>query len=58
MKALGAAIQGFIEGFPCNVIGHKWHEVPLSLRVSKFNRDPDRLRFRCQRCGLMSGGTN
>ncbi len=48
------AFDGAVSGFPCNVIGHKWVEVPETLRRSARN-DGSRLRFRCHRCGMVGG---
>lgn len=50
------SVGAFIEGFPCNVIGHHWVEIPRSLRRSTVS-DGHRMRFKCSRCFLM-GGTN
>ena len=50
------SVGEFIEGFPCNVIGHYWVEIPRPLRRSKAN-EAHRMRFRCSRCFLM-GGSN
>jgi hypothetical protein len=49
------AIGSFVEGLPCNVIGHRWVEIPKSLRRSMFNDDGKRLRFKCSRCGMLAG---
>jgi hypothetical protein len=43
----------FIEGFPCNVIGHYCDEIPRPLRRRK--NDGHRMRFKCSRCVLMGG---
>jgi hypothetical protein len=43
-----------VGNFPCNVIGHKWVEIPRALRRIKFS-DSRRMRFRCSRCGLIAG---
>jgi hypothetical protein len=48
------AIGSFVEGFPCNVIGHRWVEIPRSLRRSKFDGGK-RMRFKCSRCGMSAG---
>ena len=48
------AIGGFVEGLPCNVIGHKWVEIPKALRRKQFE-DANRLRFKCSRCGVVAG---
>jgi hypothetical protein len=49
------SVGEFIEGFPCNVIGHYWVEIPQPIRRSK--NDGHRMRFKCSRCVLM-GGSN
>ena len=48
-----AAVGEFIEGLPCNVIGHHWVEVKDPLRRQAGRK----MRFKCSRC-YMSGGTN
>ncbi len=49
-----SALGGFIDGMPCNVIGHRWAEVPdLSRR-----REGRKMRFKCRRCGANGGFTN
>src|SRR5262245_59385078 len=48
------AFDGFIAGFPCNVAGHKWVEVPETLRRSGRS-DGRRIRFSCHRCGMVGG---
>lgn len=47
----------FIEGLPCNLIGHHFKEVPQS-HLSARDRARGRMRFRCTRCFLMAGFTN
>lgn len=49
------SVGEFIEGLPCNVIGHRWVEIPQSFLRSKAAGH--RMRFKCSRCS-MSGGTN
>ena len=51
------AAQDFLEGFPCNLIGHRWVEVPEALRRSVRN-DGKRLRFKCSRCYMTAGFSN
>ena len=46
-----------IHGFPCNVIGHHWVEIPRLLRRSRVN-DDRKMRFKCSRCSLTAGFTN
>lgn len=48
------AVSSFVEGLPCNVIGHRWVEVPRALRRTRHD-DGRRLRFKCSRCGMHSG---
>ena len=48
------AVGGFVEGLPCNVIGHRWIEIPKAQRLVMFS-DGKRLRFKCTRCGLIAG---
>jgi hypothetical protein len=48
------SVGAFIEGFPCNVIGHHWVEIPRLRRRSKEN-DGRRMRFECSRCFLTVG---
>jgi hypothetical protein len=48
------AIGDFIEGLPCNVIGHRWREVPDPLRRQAGRK----MRFKCSRCFLTGGFTN
>ena len=48
------ALGSFVEGLPCNVIGHKWVEIPKSLRRRKDD-DGKRLRFKCSHCGMVAG---
>ena len=51
------ALQDFIEGFPCNVVGHRWVEIPESLRRSAKS-DGSRMRFQCSRCSIVGGFSN
>jgi hypothetical protein len=48
------AIGSFVEGLPCNVIGHRWVEIPKALRRSKLS-EGRHLRFKCSRCGMVAG---
>jgi hypothetical protein len=48
------ALGTFVEGLPCNVIGHKWVEIPKSLRLTKYS-DGRRMRFKCSRCNMIAG---
>jgi hypothetical protein len=47
------AIGEFVQGLPCNVIGHKWVEIPKAER--RAYGDPRRMRFRCSRCEMITG---
>jgi hypothetical protein len=49
--------DGFLSGFPCNITGHKWLEVPETLRRSARS-DGSRMRFQCHRCGIVGGFSN
>lgn len=46
-----------IGGFPCNLVGHRWNEVPRSLR-SPAARAMGRLEFACRRCSTRAGFSN
>jgi hypothetical protein len=48
------AVGGFIQGFPCNVIGHRWVEV----RDARGRREGRKMRFKCSRCSMTAGFTN
>jgi hypothetical protein len=48
------AFGGFIDAFPCNVIGHRWVEV----RDPRRRREGRRMRFTCSRCRMRAGFTN
>lgn len=52
-----AAITGWLEDFPCNVVGHRWVEIPAVLRRSRKS-DGHRMRFRCSRCSMTGGFSN
>ena len=54
---LREAADDFIEGFPCNVIGHNWVEVPEILRRSARS-DGKKMRFKCSRCYMTAGFRN
>jgi hypothetical protein len=49
-----SAVGEFIEGLPCNVIGHRWVEVPDPQRRQAGRK----MRFRCSRCFMTGGFTN
>ena len=51
------SFEDFLQGFPCNVIGHHFREVPSS-HLSARDRARGRMRFKCTRCFLMGGFTN
>jgi hypothetical protein len=44
----------FIDGLPCNVIGHHWVDIS---RPAERVRDR-KLRFKCSRCNMTAGFTN
>lgn len=48
------SVSEFIDDLPCNVIGHKWVEIPGSLLTAR-ERASKRLRFSCARCFLRGG---
>lgn len=50
------AADEFLGAFPCNLIGHRWVEIPQSLRRSARS-DGWRLRFACSRCSQQGGFT-
>jgi hypothetical protein len=52
------AVDGFLGGFPCNLIGHSWVEVPQTFRRSRQDQAGDRMRFQCKRCSLLGGFSN
>jgi hypothetical protein len=49
-----SAVGEFIGAFPCNVIGHRWIEVPDPRR----RREGRKVRFTCSRCSMSAGFTN
>jgi hypothetical protein len=51
------AVEELVEGFPCNLFGHHWVEVPQGLRRSARSTG-ERMRFRCSRCFLVGGFSN
>ena len=48
------AIEEFVGGLPCNVIGHRWVEVPDPVRRQAGRK----MRFECTRCYMTGGFTN
>ena len=55
------SLDAFLSDFPCNVIGHRWVEVPEVLRRSLYRgqvREGRRMRFRCSRCFMTGGFSN
>ena len=48
------AVGEFVDGFPCNVIGHRWVEIP----DPRGRRERKKIRFRCSRCAMTAGFTN
>lgn len=51
------AAAGAMESLPCRLLGHRWVEVPESLRRSARS-DGAKMRFRCSRCSLVAGFSN
>jgi hypothetical protein len=49
-----SAVGEFIGGLPCNVIGHRWVEVPDPAR----RKAGKKMRFKCSRCYMSGGFTN
>ena len=49
-----SAVGEFVEGLPCNVIGHRWVEVADALR----RQTGKKMRFKCSRCHMTGGFTN
>jgi hypothetical protein len=47
-------LSGAVQNFPCNVIGHRWVEIPRAQRRTKHD-DGRRMRFKCARCRLIAG---
>lgn len=48
------AADEFLGGLPCSAVGHKWTEIPPSLR-SKSERAAGKIPFVCRRCSIRSG---
>jgi hypothetical protein len=48
------AVGGIVTGFPCNVIGHHWVEIPMTVRRSSYGL-ARHLRFKCSRCRMTTG---
>jgi len=48
------AVGELVDGFPCNVIGHRWVEIP----DPHGRREGRKIRFRCSRCSMTAGFTN
>jgi hypothetical protein len=51
------SVGEFIEGFPCNVIGHHWVEIPRTQRRRRLDGDR-KMHFKCSRCFLEGRFTN
>jgi hypothetical protein len=49
------AVGEFIDGMPCNVIGHKW--VEASGRARRLQGDK-KMHFKCSRCNAIASFTN
>lgn len=51
------SVDAALDAWPCSVLGHKWKEVPPSLR-SQRARGSGKLEFRCERCSRAGGFSN
>jgi hypothetical protein len=51
------SIGALVAGFPCNVIGHHWVEIPRARWRSSTSGDR-RMHFRCSRCQRTGEFTN
>lgn len=51
------AADEWLSGFPCNVISHRWVEIPPSLRSPRA-RAAGVVQFSCARCGERAGFTS
>lgn len=49
-----SAVSDFVEGLPCNVIGHRWVEV----RDTRRRHSGNKMHFKCSRCHMTGGFTN
>jgi len=49
------AVGVFIDGMPCNVIGHKWVEAGGRARRLKGDK---KMHFKCSRCHEVASFTN
>jgi len=49
------AVGEFVEGLPCNVIGHRWVEESRAVRRARGGK---KIRFKCARCHMHAGFTN
>jgi hypothetical protein len=49
------AVGVFIDGMPCNVIGHKWVEAGGRARRLKGDK---KMHFKCSRCNEVAAFTN
>jgi hypothetical protein len=49
------AVGVFIDGMPCNVIGHRWVEVGGRARRLKGDK---KMHFKCSRCNEVAAFTN
>jgi len=48
------AAEAFLEGWPCNTVGHRWVEISPGLR-SRAERASGKVPFKCGRCGIRAG---
>jgi hypothetical protein len=51
------ALDGAWDDFPCNVLGHRWKELPASFR-SRQAKAQRKVEFACARCNLRAGFTS
>lgn len=49
------AVGEFVDGMPCNLIGHHWVEVSRAVRLAHADR---KMHFKCSRCQMTAGFTN
>jgi hypothetical protein len=50
-----SAVGEFIDGMPCNVIGHKWVEASGRARRKQGDK---KMHFKCSRCATIASFTN
>jgi hypothetical protein len=57
IRATRETFDALADGFPCSLIGHRWVEIPPSLRSTK-SRATGRVDFGCARCSQRAGFTS